>query len=168
MRNPSVSANSAHIRWSQNGRSAQINWQHAQIKWSVLDIEGVCSQSVIPGCLVWVYPNKASAWDTFPASIGLLAAFWDAGIPASWPYWSKNRGEISDTVRRRSSIARPSHRLWVQSQPLCAGGPVPSQLMCVGNRPLLRVGPFTIARRYSYASLPWPCASDRNVSVWKI
>jgi len=46
------------------------------------------------------------------------------------------------------SIARPSHRLWVQSQPLCAGGPVPSQIMCVGNGPLLRVGPYIIVRRY--------------------
>ena len=27
--------------------------------------------------------------------------------------------------------------------------PVPSQIMCAGNRPLLRVGPFIIVRRYT-------------------
>jgi hypothetical protein len=28
-------------------------------------------------------------------------------------------------------------------------GPLSSQIMCVGNRPLLRVGPFILVRRYS-------------------
>ena len=52
-------------------------------------------------------------------------------------------------VRRRSSIARPSHRICVVSQLMCVGRPLPSQLMCAGNGHLLRVGPFIIARRYT-------------------
>jgi hypothetical protein len=69
------------------------------------------------------------------------------------PYWSKRPrafGEISDAVRRRSSIARPSHGACVESQRLSAGGPLPSQIMCAGKDHLLRVGPFIIARRYTY------------------
>ena len=39
------------------------------------------------------------------------------------------------------------------SQPLCVGRLYPSQIICAGNGHLLRVGPFIIARRYSYARL---------------
>ena len=46
--------------------------------------------------------------------------------------------------------ARPSHRICVVSQLLCVGQPLLSQVMCAGNGHLLRVGPFIIARRYSY------------------
>ena len=36
------------------------------------------------------------------------------------------------------------------SQRLCVGRLFPSQITCVGNRPLLRVGPLVIVRRYDY------------------
>ena len=45
-------------------------------------------------------------------------------------------------------ISRPSQRPCAQSQTTCVGHPLQSQLMCVGKCPLLRVGPFIIARRY--------------------
>jgi hypothetical protein len=48
------------------------------------------------------------------------------------------------------TLPEQPHRLWFESQPLCTGGPLPSQIMCAGNRPLLRVGPFIIVRRYTY------------------
>jgi hypothetical protein len=60
-------------------------------------------------------------------------------------------GSKAAVVRRRPSIARPSHRACAVSQVLCVRGSAPSQIMCVGNRPLLRVGPFIIARRYTLA-----------------
>lgn len=53
-------------------------------------------------------------------------------------------------VRCRLSIARPSHRICAVSQLMCVGCPLPSQIMCAGKGPLLRVGPFIIARRYTY------------------
>jgi ABC-type Fe3+-siderophore transport system permease subunit len=37
------------------------------------------------------------------------------------------------------------------SRRLCARGPLLSQIMCVGTRPLLRVRPFIIAHRYIYS-----------------
>ena len=43
---------------------------------------------------------------------------------------------VSPNVRCVSAIVRQT--------------PLPSQIMCVGNGPLLRVGPFIIARRYNY------------------
>jgi hypothetical protein len=47
-------------------------------------------------------------------------------------------------------LVRPSHGACVESQRLSAGGPLPSQIMCAGKDHLLRVGPFIIARRYTY------------------
>jgi hypothetical protein len=61
-------------------------------------------------------------------------------------------GEIPAAMRRQSSIARPSHRTCAVSEPLCARGLLPSPIMCVGNQPLLRVGPSIIARRHRYAA----------------
>ena len=58
-------------------------------------------------------------------------------------------GSKAAIVRRRSSIARPSHRICVVSQRLCVGRPLLSQTMCVENRPLLRVEALIIARRYT-------------------
>jgi len=58
----------------------------------------------------------------------------------------------SSIVRRRSSIARPSHRLCAVSQLMCVERPLPSQIICAGLGPLLRVGPLLIVRRYNYAS----------------
>jgi hypothetical protein len=59
-------------------------------------------------------------------------------------------GGIPAAVRRRSSIARPSHRMCAVSQRLCVRRRLPSQIICVANGHLLRVRPFIIARRYSY------------------
>jgi hypothetical protein len=53
-------------------------------------------------------------------------------------------------VRRRSTIARPSHRIRVVSQLLCVGRSLPSQIICAENDHLLRVWPVIIARHYSY------------------
>jgi hypothetical protein len=53
-------------------------------------------------------------------------------------------------MRRRLSIARPSHRMCAVSQPLGVGRLYPSQVTCAGKDHLLRVGPFIIARRYTY------------------
>jgi hypothetical protein len=60
---------------------------------------------------------------------------------------------IATIVRRRPSIARPSHRFCVESQGACAGRPAPSQTMCVETDPLLRVEAFIIVRRYSYQTI---------------
>jgi hypothetical protein len=71
-------------------------------------------------------------------------------IPAVGIRPNVRNGSKAVVVRRWPPIARPSHRTCVVSQRLCVGRPLPSQIMCVGNRPLLRVGPFIIARRYNY------------------
>jgi hypothetical protein len=47
------------------------------------------SKSLIADRPAEVYASEALARDTFHASIGLLMAFWDDGIPGSRPYWSK-------------------------------------------------------------------------------
>jgi hypothetical protein len=62
----------------------------------------------------------------------------------------RGSGGIPAAVRRRSSIARPPHRMCVVSQLLCVRRRLPSQITCAGNGHLLRVGPFIIARRYTY------------------
>jgi hypothetical protein len=36
---------------------------------------------------------------------------------------------------------------------MCVEGPLPSQIMCAGKGAILRVGPFIIARRYTYCLL---------------
>ena len=58
-------------------------------------------------------------------------------------------GGIPAAVRRQSSIARLSHRLWVVSQLLCVRRRLPSQIMCAGKDHLLRVGSLIIVRRYN-------------------
>jgi hypothetical protein len=63
---------------------------------------------------------------------------------------------ILAAVRRRSSIARPSHRICVVSQLLCVRRLLPSQIMCAGNGHLLRVGPLIIVRRYTYYQIADP------------
>jgi hypothetical protein len=42
----------------------------------------------------------------------------------------------------------------VVSQLLCAERSLPSQIICAENGHLLRVGPFIIARHYSYTQAP--------------
>jgi hypothetical protein len=63
-----------------------------------------------------------------------------------------------DRLVRSLTIARPSHRICIVSQLMCARRPLPSQLICVGNGLLLRVGPLIIARRYNYV---WSLATSR-------
>jgi hypothetical protein len=75
-------------------------------------------------------------------------------------YRNPNRSNPA-TVRRRSSIARPSHPICVVSQLLCVRQPVPSQIMCAGKDHLLRVGLFIIARRYTYVP-PRPISLQRK------
>jgi hypothetical protein len=62
-------------------------------------------------------------------------------------------GSKAAVVRLTPSIARPSHQACAMSQVMCVRQPLPSQVMCVGNGHLLRVGPFIIARRYTYPDL---------------
>jgi hypothetical protein len=68
------------------------------------------------------------------------------GLCSRW-----DSGEIPAAVRRQSSIARPSHRTYAVSQLLCAGGPLPSQIICAGKDHLLHVGPFIIAATGNHA-----------------
>ena len=49
-------------------------------------------------------------------------------------------------------ISRPSHRACAASQSACAGGPHPSQIICVEKGPESRAGPRIIARGYRYRS----------------
>jgi hypothetical protein len=44
------------------------------------------------------------------------------------------------------------------SQRLCVRGPAPSQAICVETGAVLRVGPFIIARRYTYVLRADPLA----------
>jgi hypothetical protein len=53
-------------------------------------------------------------------------------------------------VSRRLLIARPSNPLCAESQRACVERQALSQLMCAGNRSLLRVGTYIIVRRYTY------------------
>src|SRR5580704_13482930 len=56
-------------------------------------------------------------------------------------------------MRRSPTIARPSHRICVVSQPTCVERSAPSQLICVETGALLRVGHISIARRYTYGQV---------------
>jgi hypothetical protein len=71
------------------------------------------------------------------------------GVEALLEQTPRALGEISDTLRRLSSIARPSHGACVESQQLCVRRRLASQIMCAGNGHLLHVGPSIIARRYT-------------------
>ena len=63
------------------------------------------------------------------------------------------RGALSLThSASERSISRPSHRACAQSQTTCVRPPRQSQLICVGNRPRLRVRHISIARRYTYVA----------------
>jgi hypothetical protein len=66
-----------------------------------------------------------------------------------------NAGRIWQQQRQKTHPAHMvGHRHLHQKQPraqrACAGGPRPSQTMCVGNGPESRVGPHIIVRRYAY------------------
>lgn len=74
-----------------------------------------------------------------------------AAIGSARPAARGRVGSEAAAVRRRSSIARPSHRMCVVSQRLCVRGLLPSQIMCAGKDALLCVWPFIIVRRYTYA-----------------
>jgi hypothetical protein len=62
----------------------------------------------------------------------------------------KAKWRKSAIMRRSPTIARPSHRICVMSQPACVERSAPSQLICVETGALLRVGHISIARRYTY------------------
>jgi hypothetical protein len=67
---------------------------------------------------------------------------------------SVRNGSKAAIARHRLSIARSSHRARIVSQRSCVRRLFLSQIMCVGNQPLLRVCHISIARRYTYGPRP--------------